>query len=110
MFNINKENAISICSELAKKDYLASIYLTRQIKDNDTLNNHIKLYENSSYEEIIAHFNNDDEFLFDTIWMLIDLYITKTFNDVSIDEKSIENGGNDTVIKKLIPKKDKKDK
>lgn len=102
-FAINPHNSTVLCLNLAQKDYQASKYLIDKVDDKQTLQQHISTYENLSLTDIIIKLKDDDEFLFDTIWMLIDLCVLKSYNTLKIDESLVSSYGEQNIVKKLTP-------
>ncbi len=109
LYMIDKKNAKDLCLKLALIDYRASKYLFNLVENNETLKEHIDLYEKNSLERIIDLLFHDSELLFDVVYMLVDLYVNGKYNDINISDQVINGYGDEKVLKKLMTnfKKDK---
>lgn len=104
LFLNNNKNGIEILLQLAEIDYQVSKYLARFVKDDTTLNDHLQLYESEKMDLIIARLYQEQEFLFDVVKTLIDVYIDGKYN-----EKSIPQLGEAGMLKKFTPNQNKED-
>lgn len=102
LFKVDRRNAKKLCLEIALVDYRASKYLVNLAKDNKILQEHIELYENNGVEQIIDLLFLDSELLFDTIYMLVDLYVNGKYNEIDLSEDVISHEGKEEVLKKLM--------
>lgn len=102
LFKVDRNNARTLCLQLALIDYRASKYLVNLVNDNQTLKEHISLYEGNSVERIIDVLFQDSELLFDAVYMLVDLYINGKYNDIEINDMVIAKEGNEDILKKLM--------
>ena len=105
MFYLDKDNAIALYMELAKLDYLASLYVKDKSLNDFVVTNHIKVYQNSSLEEIISMFYQNQKFVAEVVKMLFDIYISKNHNMIKIDANIINRTNGDETLHKLELKK-----
>lgn len=106
MFSIDKENAITLCLSLARQDYLISSYLSTIQLEETKGKKHYEFYKNNDIETIILKFYQDQDFTFEVIKNLIDLYIREKHNKIALDSKKFNDPTETKVLQKLtyIPK------
>ena len=62
---------------------------------------HIDYYENYNLDDIIYRLTTDEVFLKDSLWMIISLYIDKSYDDIELSTDILDNKEVSKVYKKL---------
>lgn len=102
---IDIENTTSLLTEIGKNDYATSKYLIEKCHDEDeSLIDHIDLYENYDVNDILYNLLNNEDFLKDAVWMLGITYVFHKYDDIPITSTDISCIKTENIEKKLILK------
>ena len=100
LYSLDRDNCLDLVLDIAKKDYAVCKYLINYLEDNMMLD-HIDYYENYNLDDIIYRLTTDEVFLKDSLWMIISLYIYKSYDDIELSTDILDNKEVSKVYKKL---------
>ena len=100
LFCLDRDNCLDLVLDIAKKDYAVCKYLINYLED-DMMLDHIDYYENYNLDDIIYRLTTDEVFLKDSLWMIISLYIDKSYDDIELSTDILDNKEVSKVYKKL---------
>lgn len=101
LFKNDEENAYSLLLEIGKEDYEINKFLYGKTENDDVIE-HIDLYENYSQEDIVENLRYNEAFLVNAIWAILEANLLNKYNDVEIDNYSMNDS--DPTIKKFLLK------
>ncbi len=97
----DRDNIYSLLLDIAKIDYMASKYLVKNV-DSTEIKEHIVSYEKYDLGMIFEKLMNNQDFLYEAIYMIVRVYIYKCYEGIELDLDKIQINDSDVIIRKLV--------